>query len=150
MTGYRYKAAELSIFSIIMALIGFSIVVLIFSGTLTIYPDNAVQLCFEISLLACHIFTLLGFLDGPLAWNPGNQTNCLVAMIALSYLSLCAFTFLFLESLVIATQLIEGIAFKFLNKIPVLICFGFVSPMLYLVLVIPLAYNDLIPFERKV
>merc|ERR1711971_56213 len=150
MTSSEYKAAELSIFSIIMALIALSIIILLFSGTLSIYNDNAVQFCFEISLLSCHVFTLLGFLDGPLAWNSEDQTKCLTAMVALSYLSLSAFTFLFLESLCIAQQLMEAVRLKFVEKIPLLILSGFVGPLIYLSVVIPLTYNDLIPNQRKV
>ena len=145
-----------------------------------IHTDNAVQVCFEVSLLSCHIFTLLGFLDGPLAWNPENQTNCLVSMIgisahwfsvkfgsyisfiqctkneffflqisALSYLSMCAFTFLFLESLCIANQLITRMNIKILDKIPILIASGFFSPLIYLAIVIPIIYKDLIPDAPK-
>ena len=114
-----------------------------------IHTDNAVQVCFEVSLLSCHIFTLLGFLDGPLSWNPENQTNCLVSMIALSYLSMCAFTFLFLESLCIANQLITRMNIKNLEKIPILIASGFFSPLIYLAVVIPIIYKDLIPDAPK-
>ena len=150
MTSAEYKAAEMSIFSIIMALILFAIVIFLFSGTLSIHADNAVQVCFEVSLLLCHIFTLLGFLHGPLAWNAEDQSKCIVAMVALSYLSLCAFTFLFLESMCIAHHLMEGISMKIMEKIPMLILAGFGIPFVYLAIVIPIVYDDLIPSQQKV
>ena len=115
-----------------------------------IYADNAVQVCFEVSLLLCHIFTLLGFLDGPLAWNSEDQSKCIVALIALSYLSLCAFTFLFFESLTVANQLIQSVKIKIVEKTPLLICIGFFGPLVYLGLFIPFTYDDLIPYHRKV
>ena len=115
----------------------------------SLYADNAVQACFEVSLLSCHIFTLLGFLDGPLAWNSEDQTKCIVALIALSYLSLCAFSFLFLESLCIANQLIENLNVKIMEKIPVLVLSGFAIPLVYLAVVISIAYEDLIPDQRR-
>ena len=89
-------------------------------------------------------------MDGPLAWNPQDQTKCVTAMVALSYMSLCAFTFLFLESLCIAHHLIEAVRLKFVEKIPLLVLSGFVGPLIYLCIVIPLTYNDLIPNQRKV
>ena len=150
MTSAEYKAAEMSIFSIIMAMILFSIVLFLFSGTLSIHADNAVQVCFEVSLLLCHIFTLLGFLHGPLAWDSEDQSKCIVAMVALSYLSLCAFTFLFLESMCIAHHLMEAVSMKILEKIPMLVLAGFGIPFVYLAIVIPIVYDDLIPYQHKV
>ena len=64
--------------------------------------------------------------------------------------SLSAFTFLFLESLCIAQQLIESVRLKFTEKIPILVLSGFIGPLIYLCVVIPLTYNDLIPNQRKV
>ena len=150
MTNAEYKAAELSIFSIIMALISLTIIIFIISGTLPVHADNAVQVCFEVSLLSCHVFTLLGFIEGPLAWNPEDQTNCIVAMVAFSYFSMCAFIFLFLESLCIANQLIYNLNVKNLEKIPILVVSGFLAPLLYLAIVVPIAYKDLIPQTPKV
>ena len=150
MTSAEYKAAEMSIFSIIMAMILFAIVLFLFSGTLSIHADNAVQVCFEVSLLLCHIFTLLGFLHGPLAWDSEDQSKCIVAMVALSYLSLCAFTFLFLESMCIAHHLMEAVSMKILEKIPMLVLAGFGIPFVYLAIVIPIVYDDLIPYQHKV
>ena len=76
--------------------------------------------------------------------------DSLTAMVALSYLSLSAFTFLFLESLCIAQQLMEAVRLKFVEKIPLLVLSGFVGPLIYLSVVIPITYNDLIPNQRKV
>ena len=91
---------------------------------------------------------MLAFLDGPMAWNSTDQTLCIVALAALSFLSLCAFTFLFLESLCIASQLVEKITIT--QKIPYLVAGGFLAPLLYCAIIIPALYQDLIPYEMRV
>ena len=96
------------------------------------------------------MFTLFGFLEGPLSWKAESLTPCIISMIAFSYLSMCAFTFLFLESLTIANQLVHSFNIKNLERIPILIVSGFLAPLIYLAIVIPIIYEDLIPDKPKV
>ena len=62
---------------------------------------------------------------------------------------MCAFTFLFLESLCIANQLINTMNIKNLEKIPILVVSGFLPPLIYLAIAIPIIYEDLIPQSPK-
>ena len=44
----------------------------------------------------------------------------------------------------------EGISMKIMEKIPMLILAGFGIPFVYLAIVIPIVYDDLIPSQQKV
>jgi hypothetical protein len=67
----------------------------------------------------------------------------------LCYFSLAAFTFLLLESIVIAHTLVVGVVCPIAKKIVWLIALGFAVPFVYTVIAIPVLYKDLIPDSPK-
>ncbi|XP_059099111.1 uncharacterized protein LOC131893169 isoform X1 [Tigriopus californicus] len=145
-----YRTAEFSIMSFVMVILLLCIIILVLSGTIPVYADNAMQVCFQISLFLFTLCLLLAGTDGPWSWDPEDQTWCALATGFLALFILTALTFLLLESLCIVHKLVPWVTCPLLDNIPILVAIGFLVPLLYIVIVVPILYTDLMPDQRRV
>jgi hypothetical protein len=139
----------------------------------SVYPDNAMQVCFEVSLLGFLVSWMLSVVDGPLAWdqNVRRETKnempetqmiifylqdlapCVVATSLLTFFSLSATVFLLLESICIAQKLVPrcvaNCSVGSSSKVGLLVAVGFAGPLIYTVAAVPALYRELVPTMPK-
>ena len=108
------------------------------------------QVCFEFSLLSCYIFILLAVDRGPLAWQPDDQLPCIIAVAGLQFLYMAAFMFLLLESLVILHKLVDFVVLNAIEHISFIVGVGFGLPLVYTIITVPFAFQDLVPESPRV
>ena len=87
--------------------------------------------------------------NGPPPTPFQNQTWCAFATGLLSFFALSAFAFLLLESICIAHSLVKGVTCPFAEKISWMVAFGFVVPMAYTAIAVPILYRDLVPEQKR-
>lgn len=145
-----YRTAEFSIMSFVMIILLLCIIILLISGTIPVYSDNAMQVCFQISLFLFTLSLLLAGTDGPWSWDLEDQTWCAVAVGCLAFFILTALTFLLLESLCIAHKLVSWVTCPLLDNISIMVAMGFLFPLIYVVIVVPIFHNNLVPDQQRV
>jgi len=148
-----YRTAQLSVFAVDLAMILAAIMIMLASGTITHYADNAMQFCFQLSLLGLLISLLMSVSDGVLIWKEQSKVLCTLAVAFLTFFALCASVFLLLESLVICGALVRWTA-KATRPIvekPLLTALAvFLAVLAFTAVVVPAARSSLIPDAQKV
>lgn len=146
----EYQAAQFSLFTIAIAMLTAAIVIFVISGTLPIYADNAMQVCFDVCLLCSIVAWLLAVIDGPLAWDPKNQTACLVSVFLLSFFTLASFAFLLLEAVCIARGLVKGVRCPIADKIAWMVAIGLLAPLVYAAIAVAVLRQEFVPTYNRV
>ncbi|CAB4064496.1 unnamed protein product [Lepeophtheirus salmonis] len=140
--------AQISLISICALLTFIAIILLAWSRTLSLYPENLVQLCFQISTLCFYISFMLFTKDGPLAMDSESQVNCLIGIFVFNYLYMCMSMFLFLESMIIMHQLVDSVVLPYLSQnVSVFAFLGFGLPFVYVLAGVLSLANFLVPIN---
>ena len=64
------RSAQLGVLTLAVVMVAVAVGIFNLSGTLPVYPDNAMQVCFEVSLLGFLVSWMVSAdIRGPLGWD---------------------------------------------------------------------------------
>ena len=100
-----------------------------------LYSDNVAQICFQANLCLCYITAIVSLLSN----------SCTIIISIFLFLSLSAFTFLLVESLIILHKLVDRIMMERLERSVFVVLCGYLPALAYSLLTLPWVSQTLFP-----
>ena len=100
-----------------------------------LYSDNVAQICFQANLCLCYITAIVSLLSN----------SCTIIISIFLFLSLSAFTFLLVESLIILHKLVDRIMMERLERSVFVVLCGYLPALAYSLLTLPWVSQELFP-----